>query len=643
MEGSSLIKIFFNKSLLAGLLVGITLSGLATQAPLKKQVPDHHPDSPKSSRAAAEELTQQVVPNRAGTPSLPLERKNLIDHYIFSKMEKDRVPHAPLSSDQEFLRRVFVDLWGRLPEPEEIRSFVKDEDPNKRDRLIEDLLGLRFEVKPGDPYQGQQNGPWRVNKAFLNKWAYWFGDFFRSGNAQLGSGRNPFHNFIYQSLKLNIPYSEFVRQMITATSLTGELSGPANFLIRDHVDAAVDAFIMHEDTLDEIAVSTAKYFLGLNLECVSCHDGRGHTDQINLYLTQRKRVELWNQAAFFGKIRIFRPTLSNQEFTLLDGDTFRSDQNWQTGGHGYDPAAPSIIRVARHPAKVAPAFYLTGNRPDPTKNPRQEFARMLIEHPQFARATVNWIWSELMVVGIVDPPHDFDLLRQDPANPPPAPWTIQPTHPELLDALAQDFQKHNFDLRHLMELITKSSAYQLSSRFEGEWKPQYASYYARRLVRRLSAEELFDAISKATQVFPEIAIQGTDKKVKYVLAAYSNEDIKDTEMRRFLDFFGQSNRDKEDRDLSGSIIQASLLLNSDIIKKKVSARTDGSRVQTLLNSETALTNRELVEQLFLATLSRFPTDEEIKLSSEMLERYRDRGAEDLQWALLNKLDFLFQY
>ena len=268
---------------------------------------------------------------------------------------------------------------------------------------------------------------------------------------------------------------------------------------------------------------------------------------------------------------------------------------------------------------------------------------MLIEHPQFARATVNWIWSELMVVGIVDPPHDFDLLRQDPGNPPPAPWTLQPTHPELLDALAQDFQKHHFDLRHLMELITKSSAYQLSSRFEGQWKPQYASYYARRLVRRLSAEELFDAISEATQVFPEIAISGTDKKTKHVLATYSNEDIKDTEMRRFLGFFGQSNRDKEDRDLSGSIIQASLLLNSDIIKKKVSAQTEGSRVQTLLNSETALTNRELVEELFLATLSRFPTDKEIKLSSEMLEHYRDRGAEDLQWALLNKLDFLFNY
>lgn len=268
---------------------------------------------------------------------------------------------------------------------------------------------------------------------------------------------------------------------------------------------------------------------------------------------------------------------------------------------------------------------------------------MLIASPQFARATVNWIWSELMVVGIVDPPWDFDLLRQDPENPPPSPWTIQPTHPELLDALGRDFREHNFDLRRLLAMITKSSAYQLSSRFEGEWKPQYASYYARRLVRRLPAEHLFDAISQATQVFPQIPIQGTGRKAKYILETYSKSDINDSEVRRMLDFFGQSDRDKVDREFSGSILQSSLLLNSKTLKKNVLAATEGSRVQKLLRKEPPLSNRELVEELFLATLSRFPTEEETSYSVKMLERYRDRGAEDLQWALLNKLDFIFSY
>ena len=642
-------KVFFTKSFRLVLSVGVALGVLAAQSSPRESDERKHPDAPKSARLTADQLTDRVAPNLKPAQALPIRRKNLIDERVFGKMEKEGIPHAPLSSDEEFLRRVHLDLWGRLPTPEKIRSFLKDEKPDRRDKLIDDLLGLRFEVKPGDPLEGQQNGPWRVEEAFLSKWTYWFGDLFKNSSAQLGVGRNVFRDYIYYSIKFNIPYSEFVRQMITATALLGQVSGPANFLIRAHVDADVDFFTMHEDTLDEIAINTAKYFLGLNLECVSCHDGKGRTDQINLYLTQKKRVDLWNQAAFFGNIRIFRPTLlMGGEFVLLEGPPLRAEQNWHTGGHGYDTTAPSVVRPPRFPAKVEPAFYLTGEKPKPGKNLREEFARMLIGHPQFSRAAVNWIWSELMAVGIVDPPYDFDLLRQGPNSPPPAPWTIQPTHPELLDALVREFRDSNYDLRHLMELITKSSAYQLSSRFEGEWKPEYASYFARRFVRRLSAEELYDAISEATQVFPEISISGTNKKVKYVLETYSSEDCcsaleTDTGMRRFLDFFGQSDRDKKERHLSGSIIQASLLLNSDVIQKKISAHTEGSRVQQLLAKTPALANRELVEELFLSTLSRFPTEAEMELSVKMLEQYRDRGAEDLQWALLNKVDFIFNY
>ena len=144
-------------------------------------------------------------------------------------------------------------------------------------------------------------------------------------------------------------------------------------------------------------------------------------------------------------------------------------------------------------------------------------------------------------------------------------------------------------------------------------------------------------------MFPEITVNGTDKKVQYILATYSNEDVKDEELRRFLHFFGQSNRDKDERDLSGSIVQATLLLNSDIIKKKVSTDVEGSRVHKLLRKSPPLTNEEFVEELFLGTLSRFPTQQETEIGVEMLEKYRDRGAEDLQWALLNKLDFVFNY
>src|SRR5206468_3875111 len=230
-----------------------------------------------------------------------------------------------------------------------------------------------------------------------------------------------------------------------------------------------------------IAVYSTKLFLGVNTECVSCHDGAGHLEKINLWLSKRKRVEFWRQAAFFGNIRIIRPGLVNQEFTLLDGAALRPESIWQGkianfefnskpnswGGLGYRMEAPSVLRIARDKnAQVYPEFLLTKQRPKEGVAPREEFARMITTHPQFAKATVNLFWSRLMTVGIVDPPLDWDLDRQDPKNPPRAPWAIQPSHPELLEALAQDFIKNNYDLRLLMRTICRSQAYQLSSRFD---------------------------------------------------------------------------------------------------------------------------------------------------------------------------------
>src|SRR5262249_13702280 len=132
---------------------------------------------------------------------------------------------------------------------------------------------------------------------------------------------------------------------------------------------------------------------------------------------------------------------------------------------------------------------------------RPQFARMLTTHPQFARATVNLIWKQFFGLGIVDPVDSFDMARQDPKATLPAQWTCQPTNADLLNALARDFGAHRFSLKHLMRAIARSSAYQLSSRLDGEWKQSYTPYFARHYVRQLTAEQLHDAISQATQVF----------------------------------------------------------------------------------------------------------------------------------------------
>ena len=325
------------------------------------------------------------------------------------------------------------------------------------------------------------------------------------------------------------------------------------------------------------------------------------------------------EAIWQGKIDGFESTSSPTEF----------------GGLGYRLAAPSVLRPARDPnADVYPEFILTKERAAPGINPRYEFARMLTNDFQFARATVNLIWSRLMTVGIVDPPFEFDLERQDPDNPPPAPWTIQPSHPELLDALAKDFQEHNFDLRHLMRMICQSKTYQLSSHFEGKYDPVWDRYYARKLVRRLSAEEIYDAIVKSTNVF--------GNKVEYVMDL-GLPGGGDSELNRFLSFFGQSNRITSGPSTTSSIVQASLMLNSPLVKSKVQAEKEGSRVNLLLNQTPPLSNDKLVEELFLWTLSRYPSDEEMTDSIKHLAKYRDRGVEDLQWVLLNKLEFIVNH
>ena len=618
---------------------------LALTAPFS--LDEKHPKPAEESRSSATQLTDEIAAGLPSTTRLAAKRKNFIDDYIFGKIEAEGIPHAGLSTDTEFMRRIYLDLWGRIPDGEEVREFVADADPNKRDKLIDHLLGLDYpdiDCK-GNVHCESSKGPWMVEEPFLSRWTYWFGDLFYNGPIQGMEGRNAFRQYIYYNLKYNIPYDYMVRDMLTATTVSAQFGGAANFLIRSEAEGLLDGHVMHEDSCDEMAVNATKLFLGVDLECISCHDGAGHLEKINLWLAGKKRVAFWRQAAFFGNIRIFRPTYNSQEFALLEGPPLRSESHWQGGGSGYNMDSPSVLRVARNKkADVYPQFLLTEERPAPGANLRAELARMLTSDLQFAKATVNLFWSLFMTVGIVDPPFAWDLGRQDPQNPPPAPWTIQPSHPELLEALAKDFQKQGFDLRYLMKVITQSSAYQLSSRVEGDWKPDYDRYFARKLTRRLSAEEIYDAISKATNIFPEVSVAGTDKKVGYIMETYDPSfDKLEGGTKRFLDFFGRSDRKSGDPETTPSVVQASLMLNSEVVKNKVLASTEGSRVNTLLSQAPPLSNEQLVEKLFLSTLSRFPTPKEAEKAVGHLEHYRDKGVQDIQWALINKLEFIVNY
>jgi hypothetical protein len=605
---------------------------MAALPALAQQVSDPPPNGhfsgesphPKIDRAKAEELNRlasSVNPSIPVEPTQGITINNYIDEIIFSRIQRDHIPHAELCSDAEYARRLSLDLTGHLPEPDKIRDFVKDADPKKREKLVDSLMATSTRgvtVKPATP--------------FLDRWTYFFSDLFSVGNLN-GPGKTLAHHYLHNFLITNQPYDEFVRQILTATTRSTYASAEGNFLERYYVDQPDQSTVNHEDTYDEWAIRTGRIFLGINLECISCHDGKNHLDKINLWLTGRKRADLWRQAAFFSNVKLFRPYGDLVDEFVLSND----------GKGYYDTSSHSVVRIQRYKADVRPTFILTGEHPEPGEDPRAAFARMLTSNIQFARATVNLFWSELFGVGIIDPPTGFDLARFD-AQPQqiPAPWGPQTIQADLLDKMAKDFQAHHFDLRYLIRLITTSSVYQLSNRVEGPWKSDYTQYFARHLVHRLPAEQIWDAISQATGVFEEFNAGDSGTKAKYVQQTVSPEDLPGN-LAKILVSFGLDDRVLKPRSLDLSTLQSSVLLNSELVKEKLKADAKGSRLGTLLNAEPPKTNKEIVEELFLAVLARFPSSGESAFGERLLAEHHAKGGEDLLWALINKPEFLLDY
>jgi hypothetical protein len=563
------------------------------------------------------ELTSDVaakLPNLGATSQQAVIR-NLIDQHLFGAMARDAVPHGPMSNDYEFCRRVYLDLTGRIPTPEQLAAFVGSSVPGKRDKLIDELI---------------------ASPAWVDQWAYWYGDVTRACGNRFG---NPtlkhFDAWVRQSLREDKPYDRFVTEMLTASAPNTNWmpdAAPSGFLTRWHMTGTTMYDDNYEDTADEIIVNASRVFLGVNYQCISCHGGKGFLEKVSLDLVAKKRRDFWAMAAFFGKMRI-RVVPYQDRYTLTED------------GAGYNASAASQVRLQRDGGEVHPTFMLTGEKADLSKPLRPQFARMLTTNPQFARATVNLIWKQFFGLGIVDPVDSFDLARQDSKAQLPAPWTCQPANTELLNALAEDFSKHNFSLKHLMRTIAGSSAYQLSSRFDGTWKESYTPYFARHFVRQLTAEQLHDALTQATLVFGDYKRRDWTYETPIAPAhfwteAASPEDINNGEAKSFLRTFGQSNREQFDRQQVGSILQAMMLMNSPFVTRRVQA-SGNSLTEQLVKS--AKSNAEIVDALYLATLSRYPLATEKQLALSWLEQDRKQGAEDLHWSLLNKLDFVFNY
>jgi len=541
------------------------------------------------------------------------DANNLIDRSIFAKMQTDGVSPAPASSDSEFVRRIYLDLTGRLPTVDQAQTFLSSADSSKRSALIDELL---------------------ASSAYVDKWTLYYGNIFQvtSGYYNFISiqSRNRFYQYLHEFVSADRPYADVARELITAAG-DSYLTGPPNYVVR-----ALQQGDPIQDTWDTLTDQTTVAFLGQKTLCVSCHDGRGHLEQINLFLAPKKRTDFWKMSAFLARMNIDQAPVDtfNRQFRsiLVDRDS---------GGYSswVDPNNPGP-RPARYGGPYNPVFMPDGQTPASGQY-RSELARMITTNRQFARAAVNYLWAAMFTQGIVDPPGGWDMARIDPANPPPSPWTLQPTHPDLIEALASEFIANNYSIKHMIRLMANSQAYQLSSNYGGGWQPVYDQYFARHITRRLAAEEVFDAVAQATMTTTPIALEGYNAPVYYAgQLPDTTEPRNDGTILNFLSNFGRGDWWNNPRNSQSTIVQALFMMNDNSVNfRTFTGKPD--RVAWLLSQ--SMSDTDCINNMFMAALSRYPTSDEMQVIMQYRHGTRDQWMTDIQWALLNKLDFLFNH
>jgi hypothetical protein len=586
------------------------------------------PMSANALRLAA--MTRTVAEAMPGIPggtrtggATATSQLGLIDQYIFSAIQDAGIQPAPPTTDWEFIRRATLDLTGRIPAPADVLAFVSDSTPNKRAVLIDKLI---------------------ASPQWVDKWTMYYGDLLKnnSSNSQINrfrGGVEAFYTYIKSSLAANKPYDQMTRELITAVGSDSFQTGEINFNVGGVVNGGPI-----QDIFDQQTANIVDTFLGIAYQnCLLCHNGAGHLTTLSLWGGQQTRVAGWGMAAFMAHTYTSTTTeagTTNTVWQVTDSSTKANTDYKLNTTTGNRPPRQPIGAVKT----IAPSYIFTGATPNAGENYRAAFARIITADPQFARATVNYMWAYFFGVGLVDPPDTFDPLRLDPDNPPPTGWALQPSNPRLLNALTTAFIANKYDLQWLMRTIVNSNAYQLSSRYNGTWDDASYSLYARKMVRRLWGEEIHDAIAISSNQLPtyNLTTYGTINYAMQFPEPLGIPDGNGGNISGFLDAFLRGNRDDQPRVQDGSILQVLNLMNDSFVINRTSATSPASG---LLASSLSMTNSQLVNTLFLAVLSRYPTPQEMTTALGNLSSASTRSAEaqNLLWSLYNKVDFIFNY
>jgi hypothetical protein len=533
--------------------------------------------------------------------------------------------------DEAWARRAFLDLVGRTPTLEELDHFTAVKVSQRRDALVTRLLG--------DEYRAER-ARW-----LASRWANLLVG--RTGGT---TGDSLVHRpslvaYLRARMFDNTRYDAFVRELVTATGSVrpddDDHNGAANYLA---------------DKIDENAVQatakTAQLFLGVAVQCTQCHD---HP------FNEHRQNQFWELNAFFRQARVERlrdedggrayARVVDYDFAgegprppLVAGTFDRAELYYELRNGKLQVAYPVFVDGTSLEAKFADrgeGFGDSGRVED--INRRHELAELVVTSPDFARAAVNREWGDLMGYGFTRPVDDMG-----PHN--------TPTHPELLDELADAYRASGYDTNRLVGWIARSKAYGLDSSAgrsnEGDdpstgTPPLFSKFY----LRQLSAEQIYESLLTATR-----ADRALDDDAR--------DEARARWLRQFTTAFG-NDENGEATSFNGSIPQALALMNSDLIRlatdldagrggrgarSKASLDAAGRVPQRGFLAETAadpeLDNAERVTRLYLAALARRPSAPELRLCNDLLAARNGNAGEamrDIWWALLNSNEFILQH
>ena len=537
-----------------------------------------------------------------------------IDELVFSRLGKMNIQPA-LCSDEVFVRRVYLDVIGKLPTAKEAAAFLdKPDSSTKRSELIDELLA-RDEF--ADYWAMKWSDVLRIKAEFpINLWP---------------NAAQAYHRWVRTSIAENKPYDRFVREMLTASGSNFRV-GPVNFYRA-----------MQNKTPKGIAATVSLTFMGVRAE-------------------SWKAKQMEDLTLFFSQVG-YKPTSEWKEEAVF-WDPFGSAADKANSAPGMDKITTAVTgavaQVSATPRGPVQTAFPDGKKVTlaPDRDPRGVFADWLItaENPWFSRCIVNRVWAWLLGRGMVHEPDDF---RTD--NP--------PSNPELLAWLEKDFSAHQYDLKYLYRLILNSKTYQLSSIADRN-DPAAAAQFASYPLRRLEAEVLIDAINGVTGS-SDLYTSAIPEPFTYIPKDQPAVSIADGSITSpFLALFGRSARAtgmSNERDYSTTASQRRHLLNSGHIQEKIERSPKIKELTSPKNPPD-----KIIENLYLTILSRRPTKEEKQTilsygtlgslqkpqtagaagaaGKEKPQRQGGRSApeqqndwNDIVWALINSPEFLYRH